>query len=258
MKLFAVASFVLTSLYAASIPWSGNVLNVDNAYSASIPYTEECSAKKSSGNMSLRLAVINMGVMFIVTLLLISHSMAPKGKKTLWPVPVLWISVTLAFVAQMVVFVSLVLRIGVWFLSCRSVSKSEGPCPITKYESVVGHIRDPEQCHFSPTNLIPFSQSDTYISCHNSSDSALYFSQFLRFNMPQYYSRKAICSLGLENELGAIDWCWSWGCSRTCSPDTYYKNWIWFSLDIVSLLVIITGYMILMHQWHIKRDKEKV
>ena len=59
------------------------------------------------------------------------------------------------------------------------------------------------------------------------------------------------------DDIGAIDWCWSWGCSRVCSPDTYYKNWVWFVLDTVSFLLIVIGYMLLMHKWDVQKSSNK-
>ena len=257
MRIFVIASFVVACLYAGTIPYSGSSVNVDNAVSVSIPYTAECKDKVSTANMSIRLAIVNMGVMFIVSILLLAHEIVPRGKGTLWPTPVLWVSVLIAFITQLIVFGSLVTRIGVWFLSCNSTAKLDGACPVTKYEAAVGVITDAEQCHFSPTSQIPFSNADAYITCHNSSTTASYNSQFLLFNMPQYYSRKAVCSLGLEDDLGAIDWCFHWGCSRVCNPDTYYKNWMWFVLDCISFMLVVVGYMLLMHKWTILSEDKK-
>jgi len=257
MKVFVVVSLLLTLLYIASIPWSGSVVNVDNAPSATIAYKAECSQKKSSPNMSLHLAILNTGVMGIITLLMLSHTYAKKGRGTLWPIPVLWISVLIAFIAQLILFGSLVTRIGVWFLSCRSLSKSEGACPVTRFENAHSSIYDREQCRFHAVDLIPYTSSDTYVTCQPNSTND-YFQKYAHFDLPQYYSRKAVCSLDLEDDIGAIDWCWNWGCSRQCSPDTYYKNFYWFTIDILSFLTVVTGYMFMMNKWEIQTEKQKV
>lgn len=251
-----IASYSITFMYLVSLPLSGEIFDIDSISNLRIGLpldeTHECNVS-SEINMSLRLAYASGVVSIVLSALLTLYNITPKQGQA-WSVTIVWMTSLLAFICQIIVFIIITSRISVWFLSCNNPSKIAGACPTTRYEKLKGPITDKEMCNFNPLTLtLKNDESDLFVDCLNTETFKDYTNSFARYDISSYYTASALC-LRNETSIGNdLSFCFYWGCSKLCSPDTYYLNLKWFTLDCVLLVAILVAYIVILAEFYIEK-----
>lgn len=253
-------SGAITAIYIFSLPLSGEMYDIDNVQNIRIGLPVEESNEcfiSSEANMSLRLALVSGVVSLIVTILLIVYNLTQKNSQA-WPVVIVWMTSIISFVCQLIVFVVIATRISVWFLSCNNPSKINGACPTTRYEHLRSAITEIEMCYFNPTTLtLKNDESNLFLDCLDTETFNNYHNSFARYDVGAYYSASSLCLRNETNLGNDLSWCFYWGCSKACTPDTYYLNIKWFISDCILLVVILVTYIVVLGEFYIEVDEYK-
>ena len=255
-----IASLALTFMYAITLPFSGELYDIDSKSNSRIglpfPEIDACNVS-SEANMSLRLAYVSGVVSLVLSALLVVYNITPK-KGQAWPVVIVWMTSIISFVCQIIVFIVITTRVSVWFLSCTNPSKINGACPTTRYEQLRGPITDKEMCYFNPQTLsLKNDDSDLFVDCLNTQAFKDYDQSFSRFDISSYYTAAALCKRNETSISNDLSWCYYWGCSKICNPDSYYLNYKWFILDSTLLGLVLISYIVVLGEFYIEANVYK-
>ena len=160
------------------------------------------------------------------------------------------------FIAQMIFFFILVSRITIWFMSCENAAKTGGSCPTTRFEKMRFKLTDKEQCNFASDLSLWNSENDLFKDCQDSSALKDYNAKFSRWDLAVYYKASTLCTKNDTNLPKQLSWCYYYGCSQVCTPETYNLNWRWIFLDALSLLTALVSYLLVTSDWYIIKNRK--
>lgn len=248
----------LSAAYLFSYPFFSDIMDVDISSSYRISIDDSCKNVISDTNTSLHLAYIS-GVSILCVTVFMWFYISSNGTTTsvLWPTTTLWVASVLFFISQMVFFIILVSRITIWFMSCENAALIGGSCPTTRFEKMRYEISDKEQCYFASDLTLWNSENDLFKDCQDSSTLQSYNEKFSRWDLAAYYKGSTLCSRNDTNYASQLSWCYYYGCSKICTPETYALNWRWIALDALSLITVIVSYLLVMTDWYIIKERKE-
>ncbi len=247
----------LTAAYLFSYPFFNNIMDIDLETSFRITVSDACKDLSSDSNTSLNMAYIS-GVSILCITIFMWFYISSNGSNTsvLWPTTTLWVASILFFISQLIFFVILVSRITIWFMSCENAAKIGGSCPTTRFTKMRHEIFDKEECYFASDLTLWNSENDLFKDCQNTNTLQSYNDKFSRWDLAVYYKASTLCTKNDTNYASQLSWCYYYGCSKTCTPETYALNWRWIALDALSLLTVIVSYLLVMSDWYIVKERK--
>ena len=260
-SLFHSIHFILCcsicAAYLFSMPFFTDIMDIDQSSSYRVSVLDSCSNVVSESNTSLHLAYISgLTILSISIFMWFYISANGTNKYVTWPTATLWVASILFFIAQMIFFFILVSRITIWFMSCENAAKTGGSCPTTRFEKMRFKLTDKEQCNFASDLTLWNSENDLFKDCQDTSALRDYNAKFSRWDLAVYYKASTLCTKNDTNLPKQLSWCYYYGCSQVCTPETYNLNWRWIFLDALSLLTALVSYLLVTSDWYIIKNRK--